>query len=106
MRRLSNLGPVIAVAASAAALAMPPGSARSLTQLPAAVPALRGTAERTCSQCHDYSVVSSQRHTPSQWSELVDKMTDLGLVASEEELQRIKIYLAETFPREPEAPPT
>ena len=106
MRRLGTLAPVIAIAASAAALATPSGSTSSLTQLPIAVPAPRETAERTCSQCHGFSVVSSQQHTPSQWSELVDKMTDLGLVASDEELQRIKIYLAETFPREPEAPPT
>lgn len=55
---------------------------------------------KTCSQCHDYSVVTSQRHTPQEWSDLVDKMVDLGLTAPDDKVTEIKSYLAQTFPKE------
>ena len=55
---------------------------------------------KACSQCHDYSVVTSQRHTPQEWSDLVDKMVDLGLTAPDDKVAEIKGYLARTFPKE------
>jgi hypothetical protein len=49
---------------------------------------------RVCSGCHALSVVTSARHTPDAWSEVVDRMASYGLDASDADLARIKAYLA------------
>jgi len=54
---------------------------------------------KTCSQCHDYSVATTQRHSPQEWSDIIDKMVDLGLTAPDDRLSQVKAYLSETFPK-------
>jgi hypothetical protein len=74
---------------------VPPTRASNATSAPA-YPAF---FTKTCSQCHDYSVVTSQRHTPQEWSDIVDKMVDLGITAPDDKVAEIKGYLARTFPK-------
>ncbi len=60
---------------------MPPGPGHDITV-------------RICSQCHDISIVASQRHTRSQWASLIDAMTALGMAASEDEITQMQDYLS------------
>ena len=54
--------------------------------------------EATCSQCHETSEVESYPFTSaSDVSDLLERMIDNGLDASEEELQQIAWFLSQTF---------
>ncbi len=59
---------------------MPPGPGHDLTVV-------------KCSQCHDISVVSSERHTRQQWASIIDAMVERGMTASNDEINQIEDYL-------------
>lgn len=71
---------------SHAPLALPASEARTLVQ-------------RTCGTgCHSIEVVTSQRHSASQWKETVQNMMARGARASDAEVDAIIAYLAKTLP--------
>ena len=67
---------------------MPPGPGHDLTV-------------RTCSTCHDISIVAGQRHTKAQWSSLIDAMVARGMTATDDEVAQITDYLAKVRAPQP-----
>ena len=73
-----------AILAGDAAL-LPPGPGRDVTI-------------RACSSCHRLNVVTSQRLSPREWSNVVQTMSAKGALATPAELDIIQSYLAHAFP--------
>jgi quinoprotein glucose dehydrogenase len=65
---------------------LPPGPGRDVTI-------------RACSPCHALNIVTNQRLTPQEWTNVVQTMSVKGAVATPAELNIIQSYLAKTFPR-------
>jgi quinoprotein glucose dehydrogenase len=66
---------------------LPPGPGRDLTV-------------RACSTtCHALDIVTNQRLTPQEWTNVVQTMSTKGAVATPAELNTIQSYLAKAFPR-------
>jgi quinoprotein glucose dehydrogenase len=82
---IANQATVNAIHSRDAAL-LPPGPGRDLTI-------------RACSTCHTLAVVARQRLSPQDWNNIVQSMSAKGAVATPEELDRIRSYLADAFPR-------
>ena len=55
---------------------------------------------RSCSTCHGLDVVTNQRLTPREWTNVVQTMSAKGAPASPTELDTIQSYLAHAFPRQ------
>jgi quinoprotein glucose dehydrogenase len=71
---------------SRAAALLPPGAGRAVTI-------------RACSPCHALDIVTNQRLTPQEWTNVVQTMSAKGAPASPAELNMIQSYLANAFPR-------
>ncbi len=71
---------------SRAAALLPAGPGRDLTI-------------RACSNCHALDVVTNQRLSPQEWTNVVQTMSAKGAVATPAELSIIQSYLAGAFPR-------
>jgi len=54
---------------------------------------------RACSTCHALDVVTNQRLTAQEWTNIVQTMSGKGAVATPAELKIIESYLANAFPR-------
>ena len=65
---------------------LPPGPGRDITI-------------RACSTCHALNVVTNQRLSAQEWTNVVQTMSAKGAVATPAELNTIQSYLANTFPR-------
>src|SRR5579862_7556683 len=65
---------------------LPPGPGRDVTI-------------RACSTCHALDVVTNQRLSAQEWTNVVQTMSAKGAVATPTELNAIQTYLANTFPR-------
>jgi quinoprotein glucose dehydrogenase len=65
---------------------LPPGPGRDVTI-------------RSCSTCHGLDIVTNQRLTPQEWTNVVQTMSAKGAAATPAELNTIQSYLAKTFPR-------
>jgi quinoprotein glucose dehydrogenase len=65
---------------------LPPGPGRDVTV-------------RACTPCHALDIVTNQRLTPQEWTNVVQTMSAKGTVATPAELERIQSYLAKAFPR-------
>jgi quinoprotein glucose dehydrogenase len=65
---------------------LPPGPGRDITI-------------RACSTCHALDLVTNQRLTPQEWTNVVQTMSAKGAVATPAELNTIQTYLANIFPR-------
>ena len=81
--------------AAAAALAADPAP-------PAAAPAV---IARACVGCHELAVAAGRGRTAAEWSDVVDRMADRGVDASEAELAAVKAYLAKALPPGVDGPP-
>jgi cytochrome c2 len=76
--------------AAAAALAADPA--------PPAPDAAPKAIQRACVGCHDIATAAGKGRTPQEWSDVIDRMTDRGVDASDAELAAMKAYLAKTLP--------
>jgi hypothetical protein len=67
----------------------------------------RDTTLRLCSNCHRIERWDKQRHTPDQWSDIVDDMVGRGMEASDEDLTTVNSYLSKYLapPAKTAAPP-
>jgi quinoprotein glucose dehydrogenase len=65
---------------------LPPGPAREVTI-------------RACSTCHGLDVITNQRLSPREWTNVVQTMSAKGAEATPAELNMIQSYLANAFPR-------
>jgi hypothetical protein len=54
----------------------------------------RDTTIHLCSNCHRLDRWDKQRHTPDQWSDIVDDMVGKGMDASDDDLTTVNNYLA------------
>ena len=64
-------------------------------------PALADTialVQRACVGCHAIEVVNGKGRSAQDWSDVIDRMTDRGVDATDAELAQIKAYLAKTYP--------
>jgi quinoprotein glucose dehydrogenase len=59
----------------------------------------RETTLRACTTCHSTDMFAYQRHSPAEWSTIVDEMVSNGLNAPAATLDEITRYLAASFPR-------
>lgn len=67
------------------AASMPPGPGRDVTI-------------RACSTCHDLNMVTNQRLSPQEWTDVVQTMAAKGAAATPAELREIQRYLARAYP--------
>ena len=80
-------GIVLAMIASSAWAQLPDGPGKAET-------------EKLCTQCHELERSISLHQDRAGWQATVDKMTTLGMKASEKEMQTVVEYLARGFPAE------
>jgi quinoprotein glucose dehydrogenase len=59
----------------------------------------RGVTIRACSTCHGLDVLTNQRLTPQEWTNVVQTMSAKGAAATPAELNAIRTYLANAFPQ-------
>jgi quinoprotein glucose dehydrogenase len=59
----------------------------------------RNVTIRACSTCHGLDIVTNQRLTPQEWTNVVQTMSAKGAPATPAELNMIQSYLANAFPR-------
>ena len=58
----------------------------------------RRLVQDICGSCHDLVIVTSVEATESGWRAIVQRMLELGAVASDSEVETMVTYLAEAFP--------
>ncbi len=68
-------------------------------------PSAPAVIQRACVGCHDMGIAAGRGRTPEEWSEVIDRMADRGVDASEVELAAVKAYLAKALPPGAEGPP-
>lgn len=84
-----------ALAAGGGALAQgAPATAPAFAQDPSMV----ALVQQDCVGCHAIETVTGKGRTPEEWQEVIDRMVDHGMNASEVDLAQIKTYLAKTLP--------
>ena len=64
----------------------------------------RAETETLCKQCHELGRSISLRQDRAGWQATVDKMTTLGLTATEQQAQLVVEYLAKNYPAD-DVPP-
>ena len=65
---------------------LPPGAGRDITI-------------RACSTCHGLDLITNERLSPREWTNVVQTMAAKGAAASVTEMDTIRAYLARAFPR-------
>ena len=80
------LGPVSKAILNRQAALLPPGPGRDVTI-------------RSCSTCHGLDVITNQRLSSEEWTNVVQTMSAKGAAATPTELTIIQSYLAKAFPR-------
>lgn len=73
-------------------------AAAALAADPAPPAAAATVVQRACVGCHDLATAAGKGRTPQEWSDVIDRMTDRGVDASDSELAAVKAYLAEALP--------
>ena len=61
-------------------------------------PSMVALVQQDCVGCHAIETVTGKGRTPEEWQEVIDRMVDHGMNASEVDLAQIKTYLAKTLP--------
>jgi len=89
-RLTRGLGVIMAIAAAGAAWAQGPS--------PALKPGEGAqTVQAVCTRCHTIGVVIAHPHGADEWNDIIGKMIDKGLVASDDQLDQIAAYLAKNY---------
>jgi quinoprotein glucose dehydrogenase len=81
-----NLDPKMKAMLSRQAALLPPGPGRDVTI-------------RACSTCHGLDLITNERLSPQEWTNVVQTMSGKGVLATPKELEMIRSYLAQAFPR-------
>ena len=61
------------------------------------------TVQTVCTSCHTIGIVTAHPHTTEEWDEIIGKMIDKGMLASDQQLDEIAAYLSKNYA--PPAPP-
>ena len=62
------------------------------------------TVQTLCSSCHTLGVVTAHAHTAQEWDEIIGKMLDKGMLASDQQLDEIAANLAKNYAPQAAAP--
>lgn len=86
--------------ASAAAAAAPPAARSPVVQASTGLPAGAGrdTVQRVCGACHSIETVTAVGRSPQGWADVIGQMQNMGLSASDEELETVHAYLSKNLP--------
>ena len=78
----------------------PPTPPATVTPVRAGLPAGPGreTTQQVCTSCHAIGMVTANGRTSDGWAEIIERMMDLGMEASDEDLQTVHAYLTREFP--------
>jgi len=78
----------------------PPPPVQTAAVAPTSLPAGPGrdTTARVCTACHGQDALLARGRTRAGWSDVIAQMQNLGLSASDEELDEIEAYLARALP--------
>jgi len=79
-----------ALLASSAALAAPADAP------PAADPG-KAIVNRACQSCHDLGMVTEARHTPKEWTGIIERMRGNGAELTDEDAKQVQAYLAKVY---------
>jgi competence protein ComEA len=85
MRRLLSTSAVFSFLAANAWAQLPDGPGRAETQ-------------KVCTQCHEVERSISLRQDRAGWQATMDKMSNLGMKATDEEVQAVLTYLSLHYP--------
>jgi cytochrome c5 len=89
---------------------VPPTEAPTATEVPATeAPAIldgQSLLQERCTVCHDLGRVERSKKTEEEWKATVERMVGKGAQLDEAEQELLIKYLAETYPKATEAPPT
>ena len=59
----------------------------------------------SCSGCHDASLVTGQKLSPSGWTDLINRMVGMGATVSDDQMKQITAYLNTNFGAAPAPAP-
>ena len=77
----------------------------AIAQAPALAPGDgQETVQMVCTSCHTIGIVTAHPHTAEEWDEIIGKMIDKGMLASDQQLDEIAAYLAKNY-APPASPP-
>jgi hypothetical protein len=93
--------PRVALPAAALLMTLVPASVRAADDIPEGPG--KETVIKVCTACHGIIEFTSQKHTKTEWDEVVDNMAQRGARASDAEFDTIVAYLAKNFGKD--APP-
>jgi len=73
-----------------------PVAAPPVAAVPTEVPG-EATTKRLCSQCHTLESATVNRHTRDEWNDVIVRMMNQGLVATDDELYEVSDYLTANY---------
>ena len=93
------LGAVAGIAGVAAATILSAQNAPAGVAAAATLPAGPGRdlVAAACSSCHAIGLATGKRHTPAEWTQLLNKMVEYGVKLSDPDLATVHTYLAQNF---------
>ena len=53
----------------------------------------KAAVQESCAQCHDLGTATSQKRSPAEWSDVMDRMAGFGLMLSDAKRTEILGYL-------------
>lgn len=89
-RLKGSLGAILALGLGGAAVAQAPQP----TLQPGAG---QQTTQALCTRCHAIGLVIARPHTADEWDEIIGKMVDKGMLASDDQLDEVAAYLAKNY---------
>jgi len=94
-----GLGAVAGIAGVAAATILSAQNAPAGVAAAATLPAGPGRdlVAAACSSCHAIGLATGKRHTPAEWTQLLNKMVEYGVKLSDPDLATVHTYLAQNF---------
>ena len=69
------------ISTKTSSIPLPDGDGKELTQ-------------KVCSTCHGTDIFAKQKHNLERWNQIIDNMTSKGMVASDDDLDKIAAYLS------------
>lgn len=103
-RRISGPIGLIAAGLTAAGLLVAPALSQQSSPLRPGVGS--EVVQAACSRCHSIDLAVAHTHTPDEWNEVIGHMIDMGLTASDDQLDQIATYLSTQYAKASTSPAT
>lgn len=89
-RLTGGLGTILALVLAGVAVAQAP--------LPTLKPGDgRETVQALCTRCHAIGLAIARPHTADEWDEIIGKMIDKGMLATDDQLDEVAAYLTKYY---------